>query len=210
MDRINSGEQTEQPVNIEHVMQEVRREILERKLPGQVRLPKGDAKSQQSQYYEELYRAALAQSQNDVGLLVTPTRVPIVGPVVDFVRRKFHELVVFYVNRSATNQARVNHHILTALNLLGEIEPATVPRRENVVSTAQDDRVTMDDIHAGYRLFFGTQPEAADLEYWTNLIATERITRAHLIESFLNSHKTRTQATQNDEPGVFSADPQNR
>ena len=187
MNRNSSGEPAEEPVNIEHVMREVRREILERKLPGQVRLPEAAAGNRPPEYYEELFRAALAQSRNEVDLLVTPTRVPLVGPVVDFVRRKFHELVVFYINRSAMNQAKVNHHILAALSILGQADPAETPALGEMASVNQDAPVTLDDVRAGYRLFFGDGPEAADLDYWTNLLATERVTRDRLIESFLNT-----------------------
>ena len=187
MNRNSSGKPTEAPVNIEHVMREVRREILERKLPGQVRLPEAAAGNRPPEYYEELFRAALAQSRNEVDLLVTPTRVPLVGPVVDFVRRKFHELVVFYINRSAMNQAKVNHHILAALSILGQADPAGAPALGEATSATQDAPVTLDDIRAGYRLFFGNEPEAADLDYWMNLLATEHVTRERLIESFLNT-----------------------
>lgn len=208
MDRSNPGEQAEEPVNIEHVMQEVRREILERKLPGQVRLPEAAASSQRPEYYEELFRAALAQSRNEVDLLVTPTRVPLIGPVVDLARRKFHELVVFYINRSAMNQAKVNNHILAALSILGQAEPAKPQVLDGGGGAGQDDLVTLDDIRAGYRLFFGGELEEAELEYWTNLIATERVTRAHLIESFLNSYKTNTRSIRQNELDDPSGNPQ--
>ncbi len=211
----NPGEQAAEPLNIEHVMQEVRREILERKLPGQVRLPEAAASSQRPEYYEELFRAALAQSRNEVDLLVTPTRTPLIGPVVDFIRRKFHELVVFYINRAAMNQAKVNHHILAALSILGQADPAaryaplSGPESGARAGLDQGDAVTMEDIRAGYRLFFGADTEAGDLDYWANLIATERITRAHLIESFMSSYNAQTQPIQpaapEDVPAVSPA-----
>ncbi len=197
MNRNSPGEPAEKPVNIEHVMREVRREILERKLPGQVRLPEAAAGSQPPEYYEELFRAALAQSRNEVDLLVTPTRVPLVGPIVDFVRRKFHELVVFYINRSAMNQAKVNHHILAALSILGQADPAEAPVRGETATAGRDAPVTIDDVRAGYRLFFSEELEAADLDYWTDLIATGHINRARLIESFMNNSRVRATS---DEP----------
>jgi len=201
MNRNSSGKPTEAPVNIEHVMREVRREILERKLPGQVRLPEAAAGNRPPEYYEELFRAALAQSRNEVDLLVTPTRVPLVGPVVDFVRRKFHELVVFYINRSAMNQAKVNHHILAALSILGQADPAEAPVRGETTAAGRDAPVTIDDVRAGYRLFFGDAPEESDLNYWTSLIAAEHITRARLIESFLNNYQAKSVPAASDESG---------
>lgn len=205
MNRNSPGEPAEEPVNIEHVMREVRREILERKLPGQVRLPEAAAGKQRPEYYEELFRAALAQSRNEVDLLVTPTRVPLIGPVVDFVRRRFHELVVFYINRSAMNQAKVNHHILAALSILGQADPAETPVRGEMTTAGRDAPVTIDDVRAGYRLFFGDEPAAADLDYWTNLIATGPINRARLIESFMNNAKVRATS---DEPTKGRVGPQ--
>lgn len=170
-------------------MREVRREILERKVPGRCACRKRPpATGRRNTTKSGLFRAALAQSRNEVDLLVTPTRVPLVGPVVDFVRRKFHELVVFYINRSAMNQAKVNHHILAALSILGQADPAGAPALGEATSATQDAPVTLDDIRAGYRLFFGNEPEAADLDYWMNLLATEHVTRERLIESFLDKH----------------------
>ena len=85
------------------------------------------------------------------------------------------------------NQAKVNHHILAALSILGQADPVEAPALGEATSANQDAPVTLDDIRAGYRLFFGNEPEAADLDYWMNLLATERITRDRLIESFLNT-----------------------
>lgn len=212
MDRINSGDQVDPPVNVEHVMQEVRREILERKLPGQVFHPE-IPRSQRPEFYEELFRASLAQSRTEVDLLVTPTRVPLIGPVVDFVRRKFHELVVFYINRSAMNQAKVNNHILAALNIVGQTPPAPPPvmlpepKDGSESAPIEGEAVTIEDIRAGYRLFFGSDPVAVDLEYWSNLLATERITRANLIDSFLNSYNADTQVRRAGDPGNSSYNP---
>lgn len=187
MNRSNTGGSPADTVNIEHVMQEVRREILDRKLPGQVRLPPASSGSQPPEYYEELFRAALAQSRVEIDLLVTPTRVPIIGPIVDFLRSKFHELVVFYINRSAMNQAKVNNHILAALSILGQAGPPDGVVSEQLAAGGdiQNQPATLDDVRAAYRLFLGRQPEPAETESWTQLLAAPDVTRRSLIDSFL-------------------------
>ncbi|MDS4058617.1 MAG: hypothetical protein RKP73_08595 [Candidatus Contendobacter sp.] len=182
---------TTDTVNIEHVMQEVRREILDRKLPGQVRLPPASAGNQRPEYYEELFRAALAQSRVEIDLLVTPSRVPIVGPLIDLLRGKFHELVVFYINRSTMNQAKVNSHILAALSILGQAEPPDnssvqlPPETGATWAAAGNQPAGLDDVRAAYRLFLGRRPQPAELEHWTNLLTAQSMTRQSLIDSFL-------------------------
>jgi hypothetical protein len=46
------------------------------------------------------------------------TRVPILGRIWSIVRRRAHELVMFYVNRNIEHQVMVNQQIVSALNLL--------------------------------------------------------------------------------------------
>lgn len=196
MNPSNAGGSAGEPVDIEHVMQEVRREILDRKLPGQVRLPAAADSNQRPEYYEELFRAALAQSRLEVDLLVTPTRVPLIGPLVDALRRKFHELVVFYINRSSMNQAKVNHHVLAALSILGRAESAepsgSTPVGEGRVRETADGNqlVTLDDVCAGYRLFFGRDASQSDRDFWADRLASRHLTRTQLIEYFLRDYQS--------------------
>lgn len=204
MNRSNIDGSPVEPVNIEHVMQDVRREILERKLPGQVRLPSAAASSQRPEYYEELFRAALAQSRVEIDLLVTPTRVPIIGPIVDFMRGKFHELVVFYINRSAMNQAKVNNHILAALSILGQAEPGAnsagslLPDRPESAATARKQPATLEDVRAGFRLFIGREPVSNEVEAWTNLLAAHSVTRDDVIGSFLQQYESPANSSGSD------------
>jgi hypothetical protein len=198
MNRSNAADSAGEPVDIEHVMQEVRREILDRKLPGQVRLPAAADSNQRPEYYEELFRAALAQSRLEVDLLVTPTRVPLIGPIVDALRRKFHELVVFYINRSSMNQAKVNHHVLAALSILGRAESAepsgSIPIDEGRSGAldSHNSPVTFDDVCAGYRLFFGRDPNQSDRAYWIDRLASRQVTRTQLIDYFLRDYQPET------------------
>lgn len=70
----------------------------------------------------EVY-ADLEQARNELAGLhasvnVTPTRLPIVGPLVQAVRRALHRLVVYYVNRIADVQTRINTRLLAALSAI--------------------------------------------------------------------------------------------
>jgi hypothetical protein len=114
-------------IDIEAIMQEIRRQIMDRKLGGRPgvaiqgrRLPPA--------FYEALYQASLAQSELGVKLHVTRSAVPIAGPLLQWLRGKLHELVLFYVNQVAQQQAQVNEHLLAAISLLGqELEQEAEP-----------------------------------------------------------------------------------
>jgi len=110
-------------INIEEIMQEIRQQILEKKdmvwsggstgvTVGGKRLP--------VDFYEHLYQATLVHDQIGVRLHVTKTNVPLIGGLLDNVRGKLHELVLFYVNKLAAEQIQFNTHILQAVNLLAQ------------------------------------------------------------------------------------------
>ncbi len=110
-------------VNIEEIMQEIRQQILAEKealrptreapipVSGE-RLPPA--------FYEHLYQAGLAYDEIDVKLYVTKSNIPLIGPLLDKLRYKAHELVLFYVNQMATEQMSFNEHILRAVGLLAQ------------------------------------------------------------------------------------------
>ncbi len=178
-------------VKIEEVMQEVRRTIVQRQLPEEMQLPE-PTKSLPPEYYEHLARVALAHNRLDVEMLVTPSRAPLVGPLIDRLRRKVHELVLFYVNRFAANQGRVNNHILQALTVLGDptegdVDAAAAMRRAGSNIAAESEWATVDDVYACYRLLLERRPDEAGLHYWTNLATNHNIMRSFMVDSFLNS-----------------------
>lgn len=105
-------------VDIEAIMQDIRRQILERKLPGAAQVPLSGHKLPPA-FYEHLYEASLIQSQLGVKIDVTKSAVPLIGGLIDRVRAQFHQLVIFYINQVATQQAQVNNHLLAALAALG-------------------------------------------------------------------------------------------
>lgn len=109
-------------VNIEEIMQEIRQQILAKQsalTEGNTPVPTGGERFS-PEFYERLYHAALSYDQIQVKIHVTPSSIPIIGPLVQRVRHKIHELVLFYVNKSALQQTIVNEHLLQAVNLLSQ------------------------------------------------------------------------------------------
>lgn len=118
------GESPSESVDIEVIMQQIRRQILAKKAalgPAQpTSLTPVGGKRLPPTFYEHLYQAALAHDQVGVKLWVTPVQLPLVGRLLERLRVKFHELVVYYVNQTAAQQIKVNHHLLQALSILSQ------------------------------------------------------------------------------------------
>ncbi|MFN2116983.1 MAG: hypothetical protein ACK2U0_04645 [Candidatus Promineifilaceae bacterium] len=106
-------------VNIETIMQEIRQQVLERKLPSQATLPiKGDRLP--PEFYEHLYKAILAQNELEVKMQIVKSDLPIVGGLVDHVRTMFHQLVIYYVQQLTEQQKEVNRHLLGVLTAISQ------------------------------------------------------------------------------------------
>ncbi len=115
----DSEQELTESVNIESIMQDIRQQVLDRKLPSQVDIPiKG--KNLPPEFYEHLYRAILAQNQLGVKIQVTRSTVPVFGGLIDRFRAMFHQLVIFYVQRLTDQQAEVNQQYLRALSTLSQ------------------------------------------------------------------------------------------
>jgi hypothetical protein len=67
-----------------------------------------------------LYQARLAEEQFAIPVFVSRSSLPLIGRLIDWLRGKFHELVVYYVNQSATQQIYATGHLLQALSILGQ------------------------------------------------------------------------------------------
>ena len=71
--------------------------------------------------YFHLRRANEIYHQIDVEPLIIPSirsSIPILGPLWERIRREAHNLVLFYVNKLAQRQTRVNRHMVSTLNRL--------------------------------------------------------------------------------------------
>ena len=106
-------------INIEEIMQDIRRQILEKKRIGKSPLPVGGGRLS-PEFYEQLYQAALLQGEIGVKMIVSHSKVPLVGSLIDKLRAKVHELVIYYVNQAVAQQAEINDHILQAITLLSQ------------------------------------------------------------------------------------------
>lgn len=113
----------EQPINIEEIMQQIRREILLQQATlgkdGRA-LVNVEGKRLTPAFYEHLYYAALTHDEIGVKLHVTRVNLPLIGPLLEKIRAKIHELVVFYVNQVAAQQLEFNRHMLQAVNALAQ------------------------------------------------------------------------------------------
>ena len=122
-------------VNIEEIMRDIRASILAKHATigsgGEPLVPTSGERLP-PEFYEHLYQAALTYDRIQVKTHVTPTSIPVIGPIIQRVRYKLHELVLFYVNRLAIQQTIVNKHLLQAINILSqELERETKKNEQN-------------------------------------------------------------------------------
>lgn len=112
----------EEEVNIEQIMQQIRQQIIAKRAvvaPGGVSDIIVSGKRFPPEFYEHLYQARMALEESTVPVFVSKSTVPVIGGLIDALRAKFHELVVYYVNQSAARQVTATGHLLKALDLMG-------------------------------------------------------------------------------------------
>jgi hypothetical protein len=114
------------PVDVEAVMRQIRAHIVARRntagVASDVALPTFEGRLNAA-IYEQLYHAALIHDQLYLSINVAPSHTPLLGRFITLLRRKFHELVAYYVNQMAQKQIVFNRHILGAVNgLVQEVE----------------------------------------------------------------------------------------
>lgn len=110
-------------INIEEIMQKIRQEILAKKgaAAGSANpIVPVEGKRFPPEFYEHLYHAGMAYDQIGVKMFVSPVKVPVFGRIVEWLRSKLHELVLYYVNQVAAEQIKVNHHLLQAISILSQ------------------------------------------------------------------------------------------
>ena len=138
-------------IDIEEIMHQIRAHIAARRLSGdqsvvEVRRLAGDHFS--SALYDHLYQAIQASDQVTVGLSVVPSRVPLIGPLLDVLRTKMHELVIFYVNRLAGQQVAFNGHIARAFSALVEELERNEATRTEIEALQEEVRALKDQLKA--------------------------------------------------------------
>ena len=111
-------------INIEAIMQEIRQKILTEKNQqsgGKSAVPVSGDKYP-PEFYEHLYHASMAHDQIGVKMNVQPVNLPVVGRLLTRVKTALHTLILYYVNQVATDQMKVNHHLLQAISILAREE----------------------------------------------------------------------------------------
>ena len=68
--------------------------------------------------YEAVRYVSLGYDKVGVEMALTETRLPLIGGLVHRLRAALHEVVLFYVNRLASRQVRVNEQMARTLTLL--------------------------------------------------------------------------------------------
>ncbi|MBN1954763.1 MAG: hypothetical protein JW900_06895 [Anaerolineae bacterium] len=69
-------------------------------------------------FYHTLQQLGSSHDKIGVGLALTPSAIPLVGPLLQRVRVALHQLVIFYVNMLAGQQRGFNGHVAQAVRLL--------------------------------------------------------------------------------------------
>ena len=120
-----SEQLTREPeVNVDEIMQQIRQQIIAKRAAVGVAAGGSDiavtGKRFPPEFYEHLYQARLALDEVHVPVFVSKSGVPIIGGLLVWLRTKLHELVSYYVNKSAERQVSASEHLLRALSLLGQ------------------------------------------------------------------------------------------
>jgi hypothetical protein len=90
--------------------------------------------------YYALRRVQMACDKVNVDMMLTETRLPMIGGLVHRVRRVFHELVLFYVERLAARQTRFNQQTSSALTAI--VREMEVEARRSRMQTAEPKGAT--------------------------------------------------------------------
>ena len=133
-------------LDAEAIMREIRTRIQQRRAQAEAQGLDFDALAEgrftldrptrfNSELYYELRRLSVSGEQVGVGLSLTTSRLPVIGPLVQRIRGALHQLVVYYVNMLARQQARVNAYDAQAwaalmTELEAKAEEAETLRRE--------------------------------------------------------------------------------
>ena len=126
-------------IDSEAVMQRIREKIRERRAQAEAQglnyqafveglyAANPTARFDHSLYYD-LRRMSVAFDKVGVGLSLTETHMPVIGPWVQRVRAGLHQLVIYYVNMLAGQQARYNEYTVRALSgLIKGLEAGPTP-----------------------------------------------------------------------------------
>jgi hypothetical protein len=128
-DRLAGFEIEGNDIDIEAIMQEIRARVRARRAVAKARGLDWEAYADglypvppdavlSRDLHEAVRYAGLDYDKIPLEMMLTDTRFPLLGRLVQRVRSALHELVLFYVNRLAARQVRFNEQTARALALL--------------------------------------------------------------------------------------------
>ena len=121
-------------ISVEEIMRQIKAHIAQQKVKALGLDMVFEGRFSQS-LYDELIEATQENENPYVELQVTSTPVPVLGWLIDRLRRSLHELVLFYTNQSVSRQAAVNEHLLTALaTLVRDLEKSESQHKAEVTA----------------------------------------------------------------------------
>jgi hypothetical protein len=83
--------------------------------------------------YEAVRYLGLGYDKINVDMVLTETRLPVIGPLVQRLRAALHQVTLFYVNRQGARQIRVNEQTARALAaLVRDLDAEVVDLRERL------------------------------------------------------------------------------
>lgn len=116
-DVINAIRLDEEQVDIEAIMRQIRQHLAH---THGVQMIEPTERSRsimlEREVYDELYDANQDFDKGHVTLYLTPSRVPLIGSIWQWLRSRLHSLVTFYVDRAVDAQIRFNSHVVGVLN----------------------------------------------------------------------------------------------
>lgn len=88
--------------------------------------PPKDGRAYNANLYHHLKQANQLPPPTTEPLLASSpaTRVPVLGRLWQLVRAQFHGLILFYVNRTVSEQSKLNNHLISVVNELTRVNQA--------------------------------------------------------------------------------------
>ncbi len=120
--------------NVQEIMLEIRRTIAHKKSGGweERRLRRLD-----HSVYDHLFQAVNAYDQARVEAYLSPTSIPIIGPLWQRLRQMAHNLVLFYLDRLSEKQIHYNEQVIRTLESMVqslEAEPSSLDLQAEIAT----------------------------------------------------------------------------
>ena len=127
--------------NVQEIMLHIRGLIAQEKLGRKSVTSQADRFSAAT--YDHLFQAMVNHDQARVEAFVSPTTIPIVGPLVQRLRRSMHSLVLFYLEQLSDKQILFNKQLVTTLDgMVSELEAEKKQADLQAEIAALQERVT--------------------------------------------------------------------